>query len=169
MRSKDLPTLKRLRLALRAQGNAGAYVRVGFLGGNSERTEGGMNNASIAAVHEYGYPEGNIPERPFMGPSFDGNASKYSSSMEGQAIAYLDGRLTLEAALGLVGLQMVSDIRNFVVGGAPLPPPNAPATLARKAAKGDTGGGSVRTLVDSGQMIRALAHVVSTGGRPREE
>lgn len=163
MQVKETATLRRFQEALRASGKGGAYVRVGFLG-DGTREDGGMNNASIAAVHEFGYPEGNIPERPFMGPSFDSHASKYSRLLEVQARAYLEGRANLETALGLLGLQMVTDVRDTIVGGAPLPPPNAPATLARKAAKGR---GEVRTLVDTGQMVRSITYVVSTGEKPQ--
>lgn len=184
---KDAPSLRAFTRALKSMGHGGAHVRVGLLAGDGGRAEG-PNNASIAAVHEYGYPEGNIPERPFMGPSFDKHAARYEELLLAQAKAFLEGRRDLETALGLIGLKMVADVREYIVGGAPIPPPNSPAVLERKAGlgggtvdsagrlrdatgrfiSGGLGGGTVRTLVDTGQMVGAIIHDVSTGKRPTE-
>ena len=47
------------------------------------------------------------------------------------------GAMPLPRVLGLLGLKMSSDMKNRVLEGAGIPPPNAPTTIRQKLKKGD--------------------------------
>lgn len=138
-------------------------VRVGLVGAKAEESHEGspFTNAQIAAVHEFGSPQMGIPQRSFLGASFDKNRETYVKLLTASVKAMFEGKMTSERALGLVGAKAAADVKSFVTQGPEIPPPNAPATLARKQAltrKGSTG--SVRTLVDTGRMIDAVSWIV---------
>lgn len=159
MKSKvsDRLPLAKLHAELRGLKTLGGYVRVGFIG-EGGRLEGGLNNASIAAVHEYGYPEGGIPERPFMGPSFDANRTKYGRAIQDVLEGVQAGLYALDVGLRLLGEVMVVDVREYLLTASFAP--NSPAVEARKLEKGG-GQGPVKPLIDTGQMLRSLAYAVS--------
>lgn len=130
-------------------------VRVGVLGdtpqGGAQR-EGGMTNAEVAAANEFGTET--IPERSFMRASFNTNRAEYIDMLGRLLVGCLEGKGSPERAFGLVGARIAADMKNFVTQGDEVPPPNAPATIERKLAKGS--GGEPRTLVDTGSMVNAL-------------
>lgn len=136
-------------------------LRVGFLGdGTAQRDGDGITNPQLAAVHEFGYPEGNIPERPFMGPSFDKQREKYRQDLLALVRRAGNDAAAMEKGLGLLGTRMVTDIRDFIVGGAPIAPENTPEVKRRKERKSSGAPGGVRTLVDTGQLVRSISWVV---------
>ncbi len=150
----------------------GLYLKVGFLDDGSRHPDSDITIAGVAAVNEYGYPEGHIPPRPFVGPSFVANLKRYEALAAKTLRRYSEGKVDLEQALGLIGAVMAADIKKFVVGGAPIAPQNAPSVLARKLAKTRRRGPDegpapdVRTLVDTGRMVNSISWVV-VRERPR--
>lgn len=139
-------------------------LRVGFLGdGTAQRDGDGITNPQLAAVHEFGVPERNIPERAFMGPSFDKNREKYREQMRALIARAGNDASAIERGLGLIGAGMVSDVRDYIVGGAPIPPENSPEVKRRKEAKSSGSPWGVRTLVDTGQLVRSISWVVVRG------
>lgn len=159
-----------LKARLKEQIGGGAiHVKAGALGtAGAERDGGGITNPELLAVHEYGAPEVGIPARPSGTPSFDKNRDKYEGQLRRVCVALVDGPVDVRKALGLIGSGMASDWRNYITQGPPIPPPNAPATLARKqakTAKGEDGKpvGEVRTLVDTGRMVDSISWAVESG------
>ncbi len=140
-------------------------LRVGFLGdGTAKRDEDdGITNPQLAAVHEFGYPEGNIPERPFMGPSFDKQREKYREQMRALILRAGSDAAAMERGLGRIGVGMVSDIRDFIVGGASVGRDNSDEVKRRKAKNSSGTKWGIRTLVDTGQMVRSISWVVVQG------
>lgn len=172
IRNKSTPQWEDLKAklrALRAKGGA-AHVKAGFLGDNAERpsVEGQdqLTNAELAAVHEYGAPEVGVPARPFIGPAFDDNRPKYEFETRRVVGAFLAGHLSIEKGLGIIGLLMAADVKRYVTEGDEVPPPNAPATRARKEALNSGSPWGVRTLVDTGRMIGSVTHAVYLGPKP---
>lgn len=156
LRVREGAAYKRL---VRADFNGKKYVvRVGFMGGAFH--ESGPTNAYIAAILEFGYEEGNIKPRPAFGPSWDLNLPKYRALCRRIAEGVLDGRVTPEQGLGLLGEQMVADLRNFIVGGEPIAPENAPSVRARKERKRLNSQWGIRTWVDTGALVDAITYVV---------
>lgn len=133
-------------------------VRVGFPGGAMH--ESGLTNAHIAAILEFGYAEGNIEARPAFGPSWDINIDKYRTICRKVAEGILAGKVTPEQGLGLLGAQMVADLRDFIVGGAPIAPENRPSVKARKQRNPSGSPWGVRTWVDTGDLVKAITYVV---------
>jgi hypothetical protein len=176
IKNKPTQAWENLRAELRrlkSQGG-GIYAKAGFLGAGGERPPepgepSGLTNAELAAVHEYGAPEVGVPARPFVGPAFDDNRERYELELRRLVGAFLSGSIHLEQALGILGLLMASDIRRYVTEGDEVPPPNAPATLARKEAKSSGSPWGVRTLVDTGRMIGSTTHAVIVGPKPTGE
>lgn len=125
-------------------------------GTGGQTRDGGLTNVEIAAVHEFGAPEANIPERSFIRAAFDANRAKYGAILKKLLPRVLEGKLEARGLFDLIGLQAVADINRKVrIEG--VPPPLKPETIARK--------GSSRALIDTGRMLAAITHVVLTGNR----
>jgi hypothetical protein len=148
-----------------------SYVQVGVLAegkGLDDRGEG-MNNAEIAALHEFGSEDGKIPERSFLRSTLNENRAKYVLMLKALLKRLYSQEITVERVLGIMGAQLAADVKKKITAGE-IKPPNAPATVARKLGlKKDGGGrlrggdgrftkgdGTTRPLVDTGQMVRAI-------------
>lgn len=142
--------LERIR-KLAAELKAKPVVRVGVLGDGGNDDE--LTNAELAAIHEYGAPRANIPERSFLRATADAKRQEWLALMERGLRLAVAGRLSVKAALGLVGEQAVADIRTRI--RAHIPPPLAPRTVARK--------GSSVPLVDTGRLLMSIAYEVKEG------
>lgn len=136
--------LDRLKKAL--TGNRERVVNVGFPA--SAKEPDGASTAMIAAVHEYGVPHKGIPERPFMRTSLEKNRGKRKALNEQNLKKVLNGGMSVDAALGQLGLMASSDIKQEIKNGsfAPL----KPATTKRK--------GSSKPLIDTGQMRQSVTY-----------
>lgn len=124
-------------------------VQVGVIGerGDEER-EGGMTNAQIAAIHEFGSEDGRIPERSFMRASFNAHKAEYINMLGQLLVRCLDGKLSADKAFGLVGLKISTDMKLFVTAGDEVPPPNAPSTIERKLGREHAKVGKARMALD---------------------
>lgn len=171
-----------------AEKAAGLAVRVGILGGDSQKpadpTLGTRNPATlteIAIYNEFGAPRANIPERPFLRSTFAKNEEKYRGELRKALRALLTKDADIRELMNKLGMMMVEDVKRTIENDDQVPPPNAPSTLAaktrktmkiqrrRKKNKGKTkaeiraiSAASVRTLVDTGQLVRHLAHEVTS-------
>lgn len=114
--------------------------------------QGEMNDgqaiAEYAAYNEFGTE--NIPERSFMRSTFDENLSGIKQDMDRRYSQVVEGKLTVDKALGLIGLRHQDQIKDKI--GSNLPPPNAPATIEAK--------GSSKTLIDTGAMKNSVHYLV---------
>jgi hypothetical protein len=157
---------RELQAVLAKLENRTAYAKAGVIGAKAQAgqhpTPQGKNlsNVDLAVTHEFGVP-GRIPQRSFIRRAFDANRDRYIEMMTKLAQAIYDRKTSVRQALGLMGLQAASDIRNIVRQGAGIPPPNSPATIERK--------GSSRPLIDTAQMIGAVSHAVDLTGTPDPE
>lgn len=139
-------------------------LRVGFLGdGTAQRDEDGITNPQLAAVHEFGVPEKNIPERAFMGPSFDKHREEYRQQMRDIIARAGNDMAAIERGMSLIGERMVADVRDYIVGGAPVGRENSDAVKKRKARNPQNNKWGIRTLVDTGQLVRSISYVVVKG------
>lgn len=117
-------------------------------GGNSE---GRATVAMIANVHEYGYPEGNIPERSWLRGWFDANQDKNEERIRKMAAVVAAGKMPEEQALHRLGLLFVGEIQARFTEG--IGPPLKEKTVERK--------GSSLQLIDTGVMRASIKHRVS--------
>lgn len=117
-------------------------VLVGVPSDTSDRkdSERGMNNATLAYIHNNGSPAAHIPERRFMEPGIESCADRLSGQFKKGAQQVLDGSEdAIEGTLIKAGLIAQASIRNKINEG--IPPPLTDATLkarirSKKAVKG---------------------------------
>ena len=159
-RFSDTPTPDGVRLAqLLEQIKRGPSVKIGVLDdGKGSEDRQGVTNAELAAIHELG---AGVPKRGWISSTFDRVRGAVETNAKILVGHVLDGKLDLEKALGILGAKFASDVKETVVGGEQIPPPNAPSTLARKLSKTREGStGEPRTLVDTGRMLGAVSWLV---------
>ena len=126
-------------------------VYIGFPGETQSRSEGGINNPTLAYIHEHGAPGANIPARPFLEPGVENARDDILRAFEAAVRRALGGdRTALTNMLDLAGVIGVRAVQDKIMAGpfAPL----QPRTIARKK--------SSRPLIDTGQLRQAVTYVV---------
>lgn len=104
----------------------------------------------LMAIHEFGAPEANIPERAPIRKTFIMKKAEYRK-MVGQLVKLvLAEKLTMLKATEILGMWGASEVRSTIVAG--VSPPNAPSTIKRK--------GSSTPLVDTGQLLNSITFEV---------
>ena len=130
------------------------FVKVGILqahGAGDRHADSEATIVEIAALHEFG--EGPIPERSFIRRVIVELEREILTLQAKLTAQVVQGRLTMERALHLVGAFVAGEVKKRIAEGTPIPPPLAPATVKAK--------GSSRPLVDKGQLVGAVAWEVS--------
>jgi|WetSurMetagenome_2_1015567.scaffolds.fasta_scaffold218219_3 phage gpG-like protein len=120
------------------------------------RKEEGMNNATLAYIHDNGSPANNIPARPFMKPGIQAVRSKLNARMKlaaQHALAGTEG--SGERDLHIAGLLVQSSIRNTINEG--IQPALEDGTIAARKRRGRSG---TKPLVDTGQLRNSITYVV---------
>lgn len=146
------------------------YVKVGILEAktnrNADEPGGTLTNAQIARTNEYGHRKKGIPPRPFLRPTLERNRDKYIALFARIIKASTGNPALLGNAMGLIGATAQADVRKYITAGPQVPPPNAPRYLAYKRSLGKKKKGvknDARTLVLTGQMVRAINYAVVKG------
>lgn len=127
-----------------------ATVRVGILSDSPHQDENGASGAlsvaEIAAVHEFGAPARNIPQRSFIRATVDAEAAEIQRLQETLFAQVIDGGITEAQALELIGAKVAAMMQARITSN--VPPPLKPETVERK--------GSSVALVDTGQLKSSL-------------
>lgn len=145
-----LPALERIAKEL-ADESGPRWVAAGIFGGATN--EDGVSVAEYAAYNEYGTSE--IPSRPFLRTTMAKNGEKYATMLGGALKGFASSGAAsspVRMAMLAVGREMETDIVLQIKSN--MPPPNSPATQARKQAR--PGGGYSGTLVDTGTMLGSV-------------
>lgn len=124
-------------------------VKIGFPQGPTEKD--GTPVAMIAAVHEFGVPKKNIPERSFLRSSIHEHMPNYLRLNRANLLRVIRSKITIEAALGLLGQMAAGDAKRMIRNGNFVP--LAPSTIRAK--------GSSKPLIDSGTMLQTLTYEVN--------
>jgi hypothetical protein len=106
--------------------------------------------AELGAIHEFGL---GVPQRSFIRGWFDESIERNRELLNSQLKLVVAGKLPLAQALERVALKCEADVKRRIRNR--IPPPNAPATIAKK--------GSSVPLIASGQLrasIRGKAEVL---------
>lgn len=138
-----------------------SYTKVGLPTGSTPAVVPGEKNGNkplldlvqIGAVHEFGAPKRNIPERSWLRSTTDEEKKNIAKIM---AILYpkvAAGQMSLKTALGQIGEYLAGKMKNKIRNR--IPPENAPATVARKKNKRHND----VPLIDTGQMVQSITHV----------
>ena len=130
------------------------FVKVGILqshGAGDPHADSDATLVEVAAIHEFG--DGPIPERSFIRRVLHEKEREILTLQAKLTAQVVEGRLTMERALHLVGAFVAGEVKKRIAMGEPIPPPLAPATIEAK--------GSSRPLVDKGQLVGAVAWEVA--------
>lgn len=129
----------------------GSFVKVGFPGEKEKKHKGsGLDMAHLAAIHEHGNDEVNIPPRPFMAQSFDKHRTEVDQQKDRGLSDIYEGKKTTEGALETLGVFFKGKVQETIGSGEF--EPNKPATIARK--------GSSVPLIDQGTLRQSVDHEV---------
>lgn len=124
-------------------------VYIGIPSSNNAR-QGASNNATIAATHELGAPSRGIPARPFLIPTIQNNAEKYTNLMaQGFRNALQDKEKAAEV-YEKIGLVASSDVKDYIVSGQFVPLKES--TIDRK--------GSSKPLIDTSEMRNSISYEI---------
>lgn len=107
--------------------------------------DAGADLATIAAVHEFGSADGDIPERSFLRSTADERRRRYAEQLAQAAGRMVDGQ-PQGTAIRAVGEAMAEDVRRKIASG--IDPANDPETAERK--------GHGRTLIETGELLRSI-------------
>lgn len=138
----------------------GAGVDVGILaakGGDEQHDEkSGLTLIELAAIHEFGSPAANIPERSFFRRTFIEKEAQIQDMIYRLAKKLVeDTSFPEEQALNMLGAFVSTEIKKTITAGPHIPPPLKPATIEAK--------GSDRPLVDTGRLVNSITYAVDKG------
>lgn len=131
------------------------YVKVGILSdkGGQEVEEGSdLTMLDLGVIHQFGTEDGRVPARYWLTTYFESKPDEVSAKVSELAKAVVMNKVDVRRGLELLGLWATAQVKKTITAGEPLPPPNAPITIARK--------GSDRPLVDTGRFVNSIAHEV---------
>ncbi len=157
---------RRLQALAKSLAADDVHVRVGVLddGRAGSEDHGGITTGQLAVAMEFG--TAHIPARSWVGLTFDKARGEVQSDMQRLLGHIVDGKITVDKALNVLGAKYSAAVKNTVTQGEQIQPPNAPSTLARKLAKARTGAtNGIRTLIDTGRMIGAVTWATFGSGK----
>jgi hypothetical protein len=128
-----------------------SFVRVGVLEGKTRRGKAkAIMMAMIAAVHEYGSPKRNIPERSFIRSWVSGKKPEINRTILKLLQLVEDGKINADTALKRLGAFGVAGIRQQIKSIKS--PALKPATIKKKK--------SSQPLIDTGQLRGGIQYKV---------
>ncbi|UUM20876.1 hypothetical protein [Mycoavidus sp. SF9855] len=146
----DLSKLDRLLDRIKALGQHEIFVGVISSTAHRDSEKTSLNNAQIAAVHEYGAPNKGIPARPFLRTTLIKNKQAYTDGLATQMRKAVRQHQSPEQAYQVVGLKAASDVQHEIRHGAHTP--LKAATIKRKK--------SSQPLIDIGQLHQSITYIV---------
>ena len=143
------PGLARLQSMAKRLGERPS-LRIGVLSSAPVADGSEFNMAELAAVHEFGAPSVGVPERSWLRATYDAKREAWEALLKRALGRVVDGKMSENAALQLVGLRAVADIQSRIRTN--IAPALKPRTIARK--------GSSLALVDTGRFLQSIAFEV---------
>lgn len=133
-------------------------IRVGFF--PEAKYPDGTPVAYVAAIQEFGYPQGNIPARPFLRPTQESKKSDWGRQIAGAVRGAIDGKVEVAAAFDALGSASAGDVSRTI--SRLMTPALAPATGKARQSRASKKAKvvSIKPLVDTGQMIQAVTYIV---------
>lgn len=125
-----------------------------------ENEDGGLTNAQIGYIMEYGAPEANIPPRPHLIPGVESVRAEVAERYKAAGEKALSGDVeAVNKAHHAVGLLGQNAVRARITSGPFVP--LSPRTIAERKKRGRKG---KKPLIDTGQYRRAHTYVVRNRG-----
>ena len=145
-----------------------AHVKVGIQQDSVREQETGKAPADmveIAAIHEFGAPKANIPERSFIRAWHDSAVPKIQRLIQRLVIRYIDGKITMDVLLAKLGNFAQGGMRKFLVD---LKDPILAESTVKGRKKGtrgkNKGVSSDNPLVDTGQLLAFIHYIAVKRG-----
>lgn len=136
-------------------------VLVGIPEGDASRTDGGISNAALLFINNFGSPLNNIPPRPVMEIGIrraqERVAEEYRKAMGN---IWRRGLSALDLAHERVGFIASQEIKNVINQQIEIEPP-AESTIRSRKAQGFSG---TKSLIVTAQLRNAITYVVNKGG-----
>jgi hypothetical protein len=108
-------------------------------------------------IQSHGSPLWHIPPRPVLEPSIEASKGPIAKQLQGAAVAAIDGnQQEVDNALHRAGIVAENAAKAWFENPQNGWPPNSPKTIAKK--------GSDSPLIDTGEMRKAITHVVRERG-----
>ena len=108
-------------------------------------------------IQSHGSPLWHIPSRPVLEPSIEASKEPIAKQLQGAALAAMDGnQQEVDNALHRAGFVAENAAKAWFENPQNGWPPNSPKTIAKK--------GSDSPLIDTGEMRKAITHVVRERG-----
>lgn len=145
------PTIKRSpdkaiklieKIAKEMQGEG--QVKVGLPKGSNNYPDG-TSVIMVGAVHEFGSPSRNIPERSYLRSTMQSNKRNYKNLLSKLGRLIATGEMSAEKALRTLGLKVEADVKDTITDLK---------TPALKTREGNP-------LVDNGHLRQSIRHQVS--------
>lgn len=148
----ELEIVKRLKEVMRrAEQLNRMQLVVGIPSDENSRDEStGITNAELGAIHEFGVPEKNIPERSSMRSTASEESQNLGRLAKIQISECLRGETSAHDAFATVGAYLQGKIVDKITDGDF--EPNTEATVKRKK--------SSKPLIDTGQLRGAITYEV---------
>lgn len=134
-----------------------AKLQVGWF--DTARYEDGTPVAYVATIHEFGYPKGGIPARPFMRPTIEQQRTAWRDSIAKGMRTVFEGKRTAKDVLEVVGMVAAGNIGETIASVTT--PALKQSTLDARQARKKTPGVSSKPLVDTGLMIQSVSSKVT--------
>ncbi len=162
VRHKPGPDGARLQKALQEIG--GKVGKIGWF--ESSKYQDGTPVAYIAAIHEHGVPEKNIPMRATVRPTIQAQRTQWAKLTQVGITGIFRGTETSTSVMEKVSAKAAADIRK-TISQLCTPPLKVKTVKARLSSKlGGKKQGRVvsltiaKPLVDSGVLLNTLTHIV---------
>lgn len=140
------------------EGLAQQEVAVGILSGHGaeEEREAGLTMAQLGAIHEFGAPEANIPERSFLRHTADARREDVADLLQRGIAALSAGEATAKMVYDATGAFLSGAVKEYITEGEGPPPPLSPVTIRRK--------GSTHRLIDTGRLLGSITYEIRPKG-----
>lgn len=136
-----------------------AHVKVGVLS-NGAGAPGQIGVVELAAIHEFGSPAANIPERSFIRRTFHDRTADLQRVMGNLAKLIVAEKLTMEQALNQLGGLGAAWVKATIVEGRVEPKSKRETDVRKNRRAGKPDNAPTTTLVDTGRMMNALTWAV---------
>ena len=122
---------------------------------DSAKYTDGTPVAYVAAIQEFGYPQGGIPARPFIRPTVASKTTEWTKLIERGGSQVMRGTMTVDQMLGQFGMLVAGQIGEAIK--AVSDPPLADSTVRARERRRASPGVSRKPLVDTGLMIQSVS------------
>lgn len=158
-------------------------VYIGVPAENAGSRPGGINNAELSYLHEYGAPAAGIPARPHLLPGVEDIREEAASLLKGAAKQALEGNgAAIEPTLNKIGLLGQNAVRARFQNNdwEPLKDSTLDYAAPKKDAEGNTqtdkkgkvkrgksrrDEGKTNPLLDTGQLMKSHTYVIRKRGQ----